>query len=91
MGYSDNPAMVRVDFFKESGKWYATEAVRWIGNGFGRSYDEKVPLMHDQFRDSLLKHLETLDGNMRLAGMWAVCLHPYHRDAFPLMTKIVER
>lgn len=24
--YSDNPGMVRVDFFKPSGKWYMTEA-----------------------------------------------------------------
>lgn len=29
--YSDNPADVRVDFFKPSGKWYTTESVRWTG------------------------------------------------------------
>jgi len=26
--YSNDPAMVRVDFWKTSGKWYTTEAVK---------------------------------------------------------------
>lgn len=28
MGYSDDDSMVRVDFFKPTGKWYATEAIQ---------------------------------------------------------------
>lgn len=31
MGYIDDPSMVMVDFFKPSGKWYCTEAVKWTG------------------------------------------------------------
>ena len=31
MGYSEDETMVRVDFFKPSGKWYTTEAVKWTG------------------------------------------------------------
>ncbi len=27
MNYTENPAMCRVDFFKDTGKWYTTEAI----------------------------------------------------------------
>ena len=74
-GYSDDPAMVRVDFFKDSGKWYTTEAVRWIG------YDN--PDIFGAFEESLAAHLKG-----RLVGMWAVCAEPYHPRAFPLMVKV---
>ena len=30
MGYSEDDSMVRVDFFKTSGRWYTTEAVKWL-------------------------------------------------------------
>lgn len=80
MGYSDNPASVRVDFFKESGKWYCTEAVEWCG------YD--AALIHDAFRDSLRIHLTQEDGRIRLEEMTAVCLEPYHEHAHPLMMRV---
>jgi len=76
MGYNEKDEMVRVDFFKESGKWYCTEAVRWL------HYSGDV-LIHDAFKASLEKHL----GN-RLAGMTAVCLEPHHEYAHPIMMKI---
>ena len=75
--YSNDESMVRVDFFKESGKWYTTEAVRWIG------YD--TPLIHDAFKASLKAHF---GDEPRLSGMWAVCLDPYHIHSYPLMIKV---
>ncbi len=73
MGYSDDPAMVQVDFFKEHGKYYTTEAVKWIG------YDG---LIHDEFKRSLREHLVG-----RLSGMWAVCLEPNNVHSHPVMVK----
>ena len=76
MGYSDDPAMVRVDFFKDSGKWYATEAIPWLNYG-GEIFSE--------FRKSLAAAL-----GGRFAGMYAVCLEPYNARPFPLMIKIED-
>lgn len=76
--YSDDPAMVRVDFWKPSGKWYDTEAVKWIGNGF----TVDAPLIHDQFKESLRQHLGD-----RLSEMDATCLHPYHKNSHPIQIK----
>ena len=77
--YSDDPAMVRVDFFKadDNGrprKYGTTEAIKWIG------YDD--PLIQGAFLKSVVAHV----GNSnRLAGMVAVCLNPYHAHSFPLI------
>lgn len=72
MHYSDKPQMVRVDFFKESGKWYATEAIEWM-------HYSKM-LIHDAFIRSLQASC-----NGRFSGMTAVCLEPYHEHAHPIM------
>jgi hypothetical protein len=77
MGYSNEESSVRVDFFKEYGKWYTTEAIIWTG-----SYSDG--LIHDEFRKSLSDHF---NGSKRLTGMWAVCLEPYHVNSHPLMIK----
>jgi len=74
MGYSDNPARVRVDFFKDNGKWYTTEAVEMM-DWSGETYTT--------FQRSLKAHL-----NGRLKGMWAVCLDPYSDKGFPLMVRV---
>ncbi len=73
MHYSDDPAMVRVDFFKESGKWYCTEAVKWIG------YDG---LIHDEFKKSLRNHCGD-----RLSEMQAVCLEPHNIHSHPISVR----
>lgn len=65
--------MVRVDFFKESGKWYATEQMEFI-------HCDKRFLIHDAFLASL-----NASFNGRYSGMTAVCLDPYHENAHPLM------
>lgn len=76
MGYSSDDAMVRVDFFKPSGKWYCTEAVKWTGK-----YDHG--LIHEEFAKSLRDHL-----GGRLSDMDAVCLEPYHINEHPIQIKV---
>ncbi len=83
--YSDKTESVRVDFFKESGKWGYTEAVIWTGS---YRYEEKRQLMHDAFAESLIAHLRDEQGNVRHRGMTAVCLEPYHEHSHPIMMAV---
>lgn len=80
MGYSADENMVRVDFFRESGKWYCSEAVKWTGEWTGKSS------ILDEFARSLIQHLR--DGGIRLSEMTAVCLEPYHEHSHPLMMTV---
>ena len=73
MNFSNNPAMVRVDFFRESGKWVATEQMEF------RHYGGNM-LIHDAFLRSLISQF-----NGRYAGLTAVCLDPYHESAHTIM------
>lgn len=73
MNYSNNPSMVRVDFFKESGKWHDTREMEWLHWG-------KDELIHDVFLESLK---QAFSGSY--TGMTAVCLEPYHELDHPLM------
>lgn len=82
MGYSEQEDVVRVDFFRDTGKWYTTEAVRWCGG-----YSKESGIM-EAFRTSLRQHLLQPSGKLRLAGMFAVCLEPYHELSHPLMTEV---
>lgn len=75
MGYSTEEDMVRVDFFKESGKWYTTEAIKWTGG-----YRDCCII--DAFSASLRNAL-----GGRLSDMDAVCLEPYHEHSHPLKIK----
>jgi|SRR5580700_10662734 hypothetical protein len=90
--YSEDEDSVRVDFFKPSGKWYTTEAIRWTcAYRNDELKDGKIQLLPDLLRDLLQYHLtrnvEKL-GTIRLAGMWAICLEPYHEAAYPLMVRV---
>ena len=78
MGYSSDPSMVRVDFFKPSGKWYDTEAVKWTGE-YGSG------LIHEEFAKSLRDHFS--DSPDRFSEFDAVCLHPYHVHEHPIQIK----
>ena len=78
MNYSENPSMVRVDFFKASGKWYTTEEMQW--DRYSVDKDGTNELIHDTFR-RCLKH--GFDGYY--SGMTAVCLEPCHEHGYPLM------
>ena len=80
--YTDDASSVRVDFFRPSGKWYTTEAVKWTGEWKGEV------LIHDAFKKSLQDHFKAdFEGNRpnRLSEMIAVCLDPYHQNEHPLM------
>lgn len=74
--YSDNPNSCRVDFFKPSGKWYATEAIV-IPNS----------LYHQHPVGAVTNAIELQIGK-RMSGMTAVCLHPYVENPFPVMIKV---
>ena len=84
MGYSENPAKVRVDFFKPSGKWYCTEAVKWTGAYFVNHMNGEGQLLYDAFAKSLRDHFR---GSNRLSEMDAICLEPYHEFCYPIHIK----
>ena len=71
--YSNRPQMVRVDFFKESGKWYDTIEMEWL------HYSGRM-LIHDAFIRSLQACC-----NGFYYDMTAVCLKPYHENSHPVM------
>ena len=79
--YIEDPASCRVDFFKPSGKWYTTEAVKFVGE-WKAGPDN---LIHDAFKRSLREHFR--DNPDRLFDMVAVCLEPYHEYSHPLMVR----
>lgn len=70
--YSNNPEQCRVDFFRPSGKWYATEQFKWLHWG-------RDKLIHDVFKDSLK---EAFPNNYH--GLQAICLQPYHELEHPI-------
>ena len=78
MGFTTDEEMVRVDFFKPSGKWYATEEMKWTG-----SYDSGY--LPDVYRMLLWKTF-----GKRFQGLFAVCLEPYHQHAHPLCVAMPE-
>lgn len=80
MNYSDNPAMVRVDFWKPSGKWYCTEAIKW--DRYITTIDNSTETIHETFKRCLREQLGD-----RLSDMTATCLEPYHEHSHPLMIK----
>lgn len=77
MGYTDDESMIRVDFFRPSGKWYTTEAIRWMG-----SYEKDL---FEGFAKSLREHFK--DNPNRLSEMDAICLDPYHKNTYPIQFK----
>jgi hypothetical protein len=80
MGYIEDDSMVRVDFFKHSGKWYTTEAIKWDRYLSRNPNTEELELIHETFRRCLDEQL-----GERLREMIAVCLEPQHENAHPLM------
>jgi len=78
--YSNDPQNVRVDFFKPSGKWYATEQVTMVG------WRGDEVLIHDSLVDAL-DNLERKDGGPLFRGMQVICLEPYHEFSHPISIK----
>lgn len=77
--FSENPGMVRVEYFKDSGKWYMTEAI-----DMSEWYFE--PMVQNAVR-------KALDASRpeRPSGWWSsfniVVLEPYHEHGIPVMLK----
>ena len=76
MGFNVDDAVCRVEFFKQSGKWYITEAVRMI------NYDAS-PV--EILKESLREHFT--DAPERMSEMTAVCIEPYSKHPFPVMVR----
>lgn len=74
--YSDNPGMVRVDFFKTPGKWYMTEA--WDMSDF---YDF-LPGPWEAVEEMLGKSER---GRSLMFQFTIIVLEPYHKNAYPIM------
>lgn len=70
--------IVRVDFFKQSGKWHAKEGMLWDRY---KSVDSNG---YESLRDTFLRCLKNQFGD-RYNGMIAVCLEPYHEHSYPVM------
>lgn len=68
---------VVVNFFKDCGKWYTSEKVKWTGL-------QKDCLLIDAFNQSLRDHFR--DTPNRLSGMIAVCMEPLHEHSHPVMS-----
>jgi len=78
MGYSENPGMVRVDFFKPGGKWYMTEELNMYDFwDYGLWCGEAVEAA-----------LEAKGRNLKY--FTRVVLKPYHRNSHPVMLKAEE-
>jgi hypothetical protein len=70
--FSINPGMVRVDYFKDSGKWYMTEEHDMSGH-----WDDAF------VQDAVRRTLK--EAGRWLPHFTMVVLEPYHRSAFPVM------
>jgi hypothetical protein len=73
MNFVNDKTSCRVDFFKTSGKWYATEAIIF------RDKDYKEISIHKAFRHALYDTVK-----LSYLGMQAVCLEPYHACSYPI-------
>jgi hypothetical protein len=85
--YSNSPNSCRVDVWKESGKWYETIQVEFAD----ADWNKEGTQIHDAFLNALRVALQKEDGTLRLKGMRATCLEPYHQHAHPISVIIPER
>jgi hypothetical protein len=76
--YSENPGMVRVDYFKASGKWYMTHSV-----DMARFWDYGL-IPHEAIEAAL-----EAKGRW-LPHFTMVILNPYHKNGHPVMFPAVE-
>lgn len=75
--YSENPGMVRVDYWKPSGKWYMTEAIDMSDYWGLPDLFKAIELSLDESRPT------------REPGWWrqftVTVSEPYHEKAYPVM------
>lgn len=73
MNYSENSGSVRVDFFKESGKWYMTEAL-----DMNEFWDYGI-----WCGEAVEAALEAQGRNLK--SFTRVVLEPYHKNGYPII------
>lgn len=79
MGYTIDPAIVRVDIFKATGKWYTT-----IEINMADQYD--MDSTTNAVKEALSRtKWKPIDDTSHLAPLFAVCLEPYHKNSFPIV------
>ena len=84
MGFTTKEGMVRVDFFKQSGKWYTTEEMYW--DRYFTHECGNTELFHETFIRCLNKSFPD-----RYTEMIAVCLKPYHEHSHPILINRGEK
>jgi len=88
--YDERDSMVRIDRFKESGKWYDTYAVDMNDHYLSRDIDGNYNLIHDALRKSIAQDErfgpDWVKGWLDQGG-FIVCLEPYHDMAHPIVLK----
>ena len=77
MSFTTKEGMVRADFFKESGKWVATEAL-----DMSDFYEWKL------ISEATKQAIKISKLAARYEGMWCVVLKPYHPHKHPQMFKV---
>jgi len=77
MGYTADDSLVRVDFFKTTGKWYDTVSMKW--DRF-RCTDKDGSF--EDIRDTFKRCIKEQFKNR--SDMIAICLHPYHEYSHPV-------
>lgn len=85
MGFTTDEHMVRVDIFKEKGKWYATIALKWDRYTCGNPQDgsNDYESLHTTFQRCMKEQYPD-----KFKDMWAICLDPYHELSHPQMIKL---
>lgn len=89
MGYTENDGSVRIDRFKEHGKWYDTYAID-MSKYWNDRIDGRINLIHDALREAIADDSRFgpnwVDGWLRQGG-FIVCLEPYHKQSHPITLK----
>jgi len=92
MGYSTKPGIVRVDIFKDTGKWYETLAID-MTEGWDKDkliHHSLIEALQQQSRYRALEDPNT-KSNIRVYApnqeysYFAVCLKPYHPHKHPIV------
>jgi hypothetical protein len=98
MGFSAEEGRVRIDFFKDGGKWYQTEDVNmddfYCGStGLATQSKAQCYSLPEAIIAAMRADLKFRrdDGTFRYAGCWAIVLEPYHEWTHPQMFRVPER
>lgn len=89
MNYSENPGMVRIDRFKDTGKWYDTYAINMSGY-WHVIIDNKWNRIHNALKSAIAddERFGPYWVDKWLAqGGFIVCLEPYHEHSHPIILK----